>query len=130
MQTDHSARPCSSELLGVVGLHRPVWTTPKFEAGYWCRSTRAGNVYTREALSALVAMAFDDLAAARVVLFTDAQNAASRRLAQACGFLLEGVLRHERRDADGSLRDECVCARTAGGADFRSIRPHDTLRVA
>ena len=57
----------------------------------------------------------------RVELITDAHNTASRRVAERCGFTLEGVLRHERRGADGTLRDTCIYARLAG-ADADAAR--------
>ena len=62
----------------------------------------------------IVAMAFETLAAQRVELISDAENAASRRVAERCGFALEGLLRRERRAPDGSLRDTCVYAKLAG----------------
>jgi RimJ/RimL family protein N-acetyltransferase len=103
----------SGEIVGATGLHRPVWTTPKVEVGYWGRSSTAGRGYVSEAVLAVTAMAFERLGAVRVELVTDAENAASRRVAERCAFKLEGVLRHERRAPDGSLRDTCIYARLA-----------------
>jgi hypothetical protein len=103
----------SGQLLGAVGLHRPVWATPRFEVGYWCRSSRAGGGHVSEAVAALVALAFGTLHAARVELVTDAANIASRRVAERCGFTLEGMRRHDHRAPDGSLRDVCMYAQVA-----------------
>lgn len=111
----------SGELVASCGLHRPVWTTPRFEVGYWCRSSRTGHGFVTEAVQALTQLAFGALHAARVELITDAHNTASRRVAERCGFTLEGVLRHERRAADGTLRDTCIYARLAG-ADADAAR--------
>ncbi len=99
------------ELVGCVGLHRPVWTTPKVEVGYWGRTSETGQGFITEAVTALVAMAFEQLGAARVELVVDEENAASRRVAERCGFTLEGILRHERRAPDGALRNTCIYAR-------------------
>jgi RimJ/RimL family protein N-acetyltransferase len=103
----------SSALVGCVGLHRPDWSVPKFEIGYWCRSGCTGRGYIAEAVDAVVAMAEAELDAARIELITDAQNEKSRAVAGRCGFVLEGVLRNERRGSDGTLRDTCVYARCA-----------------
>ena len=65
-------------MVGVVGLHRPVWTTPKFEVGYWARTNRGGKGYVSEGVMALIEFAFAHLQAARVELITDEDNAASR----------------------------------------------------
>lgn len=100
----------SGQLLGGVGLHRTVWSTPKTEVGYWIRTSRAGGGFVTEAVAALVGYAFEQMRAARVELITDDANTASRRVAERCGFDLEGVLRHERRAPDGSLRNTCVYA--------------------
>lgn len=98
-------------LLGASGLHRPVWTTPKLEVGYWVRTSRRGNGFVAEAVSALTQYAFQHVRAARVELVTDETNVRARRVAERCQFVLEGVLRHERRAPDGSLRNTCIYAR-------------------
>ena len=50
-------------------------------------------------------------AAVRVELVTDELNLKSRRVAERCGFTLEGTLVNERRAPDGSLRNTCIYAR-------------------
>lgn len=102
-------------LVGAVGLHRPAWATPKFEVGYWCRTSRAGQGFVTEGVEAIAGLAFRQLGAVRLEAITDEENLASRRVAERCGFELEGVLRHERRAPDGSLRNTCVYARLRAG---------------
>ena len=97
-------------LVGATGLHRTVWETPRTEIGYWCRSSRAGRGYVSEAVAALARYALGHLRAVRIEIITDEANLPSRRVAERCGFVLEGVLRHERRAPDGTLRDTCVYA--------------------
>lgn len=101
----------SGRLLGATGLHRTAWEVPKTEVGYWCRTSACGQGFVGEAVQALAAVAFGPLQAVRVEIVTDEANHASRRVAERCGFQLEGVLRHERRAPDGSLRNTCVYAR-------------------
>jgi len=101
------------ELVGGIGLHRPVWETPKLEVGYWVRTRYGGRGFVTEAVNGLCDYAFTHAGAVRLDLVTDAQNLASRRVAERCGFQLEGVLRHERRAPDGSLRDTCMYGRLA-----------------
>jgi RimJ/RimL family protein N-acetyltransferase len=118
--------PASGRVLGAGGLHRPVWSTPKVEVGYWCRTSCHGRGYVTEAVSALVDYAFMQLDAVRVELVTDAANAASRHVAERSGFTLEGVLRQERRAPDGSLRDTCMYSRlraAAAEADAGAHKP-------
>jgi RimJ/RimL family protein N-acetyltransferase len=101
----------SSKLVGSVGMHRPDWDVPKTEVGYWIRPSAAGNGYVTEGVQALVALAFDGLRARRIELVTDEQNIPSRKVAERCGFELEGVLRSVQRAPDGSLRNTCIYAR-------------------
>ena len=102
----------SSQLVGCVGLHRPDWSVPKMEVGYWCRTSHTGNGYITEAIAALVQMAQDVFCPVRLDLVTDEANAASRAVADRSGFALEGILRNERRAPDGQLRNTCIYART------------------
>jgi len=101
----------SGRLVGATGLYRTVWATPKTEIGDWCRPSMTGQGFVTEAVSALVANAVEHLRAVRIEIVTDEQNAASRRVAERCGFVLEGTLCHEQRAPDGSLRNLCIYAR-------------------
>jgi len=105
----------TAELVGAVGLHRMAWDTPKVEVGYWGRTSKGRNGYIGEAVMALVDFAFEHIHAMRVELITDEENAPSRRVAERCGFKLEGTLRSERRAPDGSLRNTCISARFPEG---------------
>jgi RimJ/RimL family protein N-acetyltransferase len=102
----------TGQIVGGSGLHRTVWATLKTEVGYWGRASRAHNGFICEAVSALTNYAFGRLGAVRVEIITDEENAPSRRVAERCNFLLEGILHNERRAPDGTLRNTCVYART------------------
>ena len=99
------------EVVGGTGLHRSDWNTPKTEVGYLCRTSRCGAGIATEAVNALSGLALRKLAVARLELVTDEANSASRRVAERCGFILEGILRNERRAPDGTLRHTCIYAK-------------------
>jgi RimJ/RimL family protein N-acetyltransferase len=101
----------TGRLVGSIGLHRTDWQVPKTEVGYWVRTSAAGNRYITEGVRALVACAFGQLGAQRVELITDEENASSRRVAERCGFELEGIRRNVLRGSDGGLRNGCIYAR-------------------
>jgi RimJ/RimL family protein N-acetyltransferase len=101
----------TGQLVGQTGLHRTVWSTPKTEIGYWGRVSRARNGFIGEAVAALTAYAFAELDAVRVEIVTDEENVRSRRVAERCQFVLEGIHRNERRAPDGTLRNTCIYAR-------------------
>lgn len=106
----------SGRLVGSVGLHRTDWQVPKTEVGYWVRRSELGKGYASEGVEALVAWALNGLGAQRVELVTDEENTSSRRVAERCGFKLEGILRNVQRAPDGSLRCNCVYARMPAAA--------------
>lgn len=104
-------RTADGVLVGKGGLHTIDWSLPKFEIGYWIRTSCAGHGYATEATQALVGMARSALGAVRLEIRSDARNAPSRRVAEKCGFELEGILKRARRNAAGELTDACVYAR-------------------
>ena len=77
----------SGQLVGVAGLHRPVWSTPKAEVGYWSRTSRARSGFITEAVQALCQYGFAHLKMARI----------------------------ERRAPSGDLRKTCLYARLPPG---------------
>ena len=103
-------------LVGVAGLHRTDFAVPKSEVGYWSRVSTAGSGFISEAVRALADLAFGTLGVVRLEAVIDEANAASRRVAERCGFALEGIHRHDRRAADGGLRNTCIYARLAAAA--------------
>lgn len=93
------------------GLHRMDWSVPRFEIGYWVRTSFAGRGYVTEMVRALERLAFETLNAARVEIRCDDRNERSFRVAERCGFAFEGVLRCESRGAYDELRDMRVYAK-------------------
>ena len=82
-------RKPDGRFVGKGGLHTIDWSIPKFEIGYWIRTTSAR----------------------RIEITSDARNIPSRRVAEKCGFTLEGIRRASRRDNAGELADSCMYAR-------------------
>lgn len=97
--------------VGSSGLHRIDWTVPRFEIGYWIRTSCAGRGYMTETVSALTDFARNHLRARRIEIRMDARNERSWRVAERAGYPLEAVIRHERRGLDGSLTDGRIYAK-------------------
>lgn len=100
--------------IGRGGLHRIDWDVPKFEIGYWARTRYTGKGYITEAVNAITAFAFDVLKARRVEIRMDDRNRRSWRVAERCGFALEGVLRNNSRRLGEQLEDTRVYAKVRG----------------
>ena len=104
------------KLVASTSLHSINWNVPKFEIGFWCRSSLTGRGYTKEATAELARYAFESLGAHRVDALPDEENTASRAVCKSIGMSLEGVLRNERVTPQGSLRNTCVYAAARSGA--------------
>lgn len=102
----------SGKYLGGSGLHNIDWVVPKFEIGYWLRTSCTGKGYMTEAVHAITAFAFDTLRARRVEIRMDDRNGRSWRVAERCGFALEGILCNHALDNEGKLRDTRIYAKT------------------
>ncbi|MEO8132448.1 MAG: GNAT family N-acetyltransferase [Betaproteobacteria bacterium] len=98
-------------VVGSSGLHRMNWAVPKFEVGFWGRSSFQGKGYATEGVAAIVEFAFGTLGARRVEAFPDEANDRSCKVCERVGLTLEGTLRNERIDPDGTLRNTRVYAR-------------------
>jgi RimJ/RimL family protein N-acetyltransferase len=98
-------------LIGGSGLHDADWNLRQFEVGYWGRSSFSGKGLMTEGVRALADHALELLGATRVFITTDALNVASWKLAERAGFEFEGILRNERRNLSGGLRDTRVYSR-------------------
>ena len=100
--------------IGGSGLHRIDWEVPKFEIGYWLRSSYVGQGYMTEAVTDITNFAFDMLGAKRVEIRCDSLNTRSASVAERLNFPLEGILKSDRRDhVSGELRDTMIFAKTS-----------------
>jgi ribosomal-protein-serine acetyltransferase len=104
----------TQSVVGKGGFHTINWQVPKFEIGYWVRSSRAGEGLCTEAVQALVEFGQVHLGANRLEITSDPRNVPSRRVAEKSGFILEGILRKNMPDpmtsCQGGLRDSCMYA--------------------
>jgi hypothetical protein len=101
-------------LAGCCGLRSPDWSIPAFHIGWWGRAACLGQGFMTEAVSGLLAFATLRLGARRVAAFVDERNVRSVHVCERAGMRLEGLMRHERVDPDGTLRDTCIYAKVSG----------------
>ena len=81
-------------VVGHVEFFRPVGYWDAFELGYQLQDPRhAGKGYTTEAAQPLIDYLFGTKREHRIQLVVAPRNAASRRIAEKCGFTLEGTVR-------------------------------------
>ena len=104
----------TGEFIGASGLHRIDWETRKFEIGYWIRTSQSGKGLMTEAVEGIANFAIRSLLANRIEIRCDSLNTRSARIAERLGFTLEGVLRNEKSDVGGTLRNTMVFAKVRG----------------
>jgi [ribosomal protein S5]-alanine N-acetyltransferase len=84
----------TGELVGHIEFFKPVSYWDAFELSYQLYGDRyAGRGYATEAVQLLVDYLFATKQRHRIHLVIVPENAASRRVAEKCGFSLEGTLR-------------------------------------
>jgi len=82
------------EMAGHIEFFKPVSYWDAFELSYQLYDERfAGHGYTTEAVQLLVDYLFATKKQHRIHLVIVPENAASRRIAEKCGFILEGTAR-------------------------------------
>ncbi len=90
---------------GEVYLANPDWHVPSIELGYFLVRASTGRGFATEAGRAALRYAFETLQVSRVDLQCRADNAPSQRVAERCGFCLEGRQRLRHRMKSGVLID-------------------------
>lgn len=95
----------SDTVIGCCALYCINWDVPSCQLGYWGRTPFQGHGLITEGVRSLVDFAFAELGMRRVETWVDDLNRPSWRVCQRLDFALEGVLRNERIDPDGSLRN-------------------------
>jgi RimJ/RimL family protein N-acetyltransferase len=97
--------------VGTCATSRLDMSVPKVELWYWIRTSLTGQGYMTEALNAIADLMASHLGMKRIQIPIDDRNERSQRVAERCGFELEGILRSYDRAEDGSLENTRIYAR-------------------
>ena len=79
-----------------------------WEIGYHTVKAMTGRGYATEAVRAFLPVMMERLSLSEVDGICDANNIASRRVLEKCGFTYEGTLRREYSRFDGQVLDSCM----------------------
>lgn len=102
----------TGKFLGNIVIWNIIWDIPKFEFGYWLRTSQTGKGYITEAVNALTHYSFTQLGANRVEIKCEIQNTRAQLVPKRLGFELEGVLRNATRTvASDELADVALFSR-------------------
>ena len=104
-------RKYGDDFLGSAGVHHVDWDVPKFEIGYWLRTSATGQGYATEAIAGLCDFCRTSFGARRLEIRCDASNLRSAAVAERAGFALEARRLSDRRDAQHRLADTLLFVR-------------------
>lgn len=97
----------SGALIGDSIIKNIDWMVPKAEIGYCISGEFEGKGLMQEVIWALNQLSFIKLGMERLYLKIATTNDRSIKLAERCGYLKEGVLKHDYKKTDGDLVDIC-----------------------
>ncbi len=100
-------------LLGSVGLERSLDDAAVAEIGYWIGAHERQRGYARRAVNLVAEWAFAEAGIERLEITTHEDNYGSQKVAEACGFKREGVLRRYR-EHHGKRVDLVIYSRLRG----------------
>ncbi|MFF8770473.1 GNAT family N-acetyltransferase [Kitasatospora sp. NPDC015120] len=102
-----------ADLLGTIALRWTDRADGLAMVGYWLLPAARGRGVVTRATRTITRWGFDTAGARRIELAHAVGNPASCRVAERCGFPLEGTLRASFRFGDGLYHDEHLHARLA-----------------
>lgn len=95
----------TGQYVGETYLANPDWHVPCLELGYFLVKDATGKGYAVEAARTVLRCAFEVFQVTRVDLQCRVDNLPSQRVAERCGFRLEGRQRLRHRMKSGALVD-------------------------
>ena len=79
------------------------WDLPEFQIGFFVDKDYEGKGYMTEAVKVTLGFVFQHLNAFRICAECDETNVRSIRVLERCGMVREGLLRENKRNADGTI---------------------------
>ena len=92
-------------LEGFFDIKNIDWSIPKAEVGCYMDEDSAGRGLTSQLATLFCRFCFSEFGFEKLFLRTHHSNVAAKRLAEKCGFTLEGTLRSDYRTTAGELVD-------------------------
>jgi ribosomal-protein-serine acetyltransferase len=95
----------NNRIIGFLDLKNIDWTVPKTEMGCWMDEAFSGKGISAKAFSVFCDFCFDEFQFEKLFLRTHETNMAARKLAEKCGFEIEGKIRKDYKTTSGELVD-------------------------
>lgn len=81
----------NTDMVGVAGLKYIDWINKKTEIMYWVDQDYLGQGITTACVNKLLEVSFNEYKLNKVIIKSSVDNSPSNRIAEKCGFSLEGV---------------------------------------
>ncbi len=95
----------TNALVGFIDIKNIDWNIPKGELGCFMDAKYAGKGLSKQAFSIFTEHCFQELKFKKMFLRTHESNTAAKKLAESCGFQIEGILRRDYKTSEGELVD-------------------------
>lgn len=95
----------SNKIVGFLDLKNVDWSVPKSEVGCYIDEDYASKGITTQAFSIFCSYCFKEYGFEKLFLRTHESNVSARRVAEKCGFEIEGHIRKDYKTTSGELVD-------------------------
>ena len=94
-----------SSIVGFIDLKSIDWSIPKTQIGFYIDEAYAGKGIISEAIQIISNHCFEEKGFEKLFMRIHPDNIAACKVAEKCGFELEGTIRKEYRTIEGELID-------------------------
>ncbi len=95
----------TENIVGFIDVKNIEWKIPKGELGCFLDAKYIGKNISKKALSIVIRHVFNELKFRKLFLRTHETNTSARKLAESCGFEIEGHLRADHKTSEGKIVD-------------------------
>ena len=92
-------------IIGFIDLKNIDWDIPKTQIGFYIDEAYEGKGIISKAVSKIIDYCFDDKGFEKLFMRIHPENLAAQKVAEKCGFELEGTIRKDYKTASGKLVD-------------------------
>jgi RimJ/RimL family protein N-acetyltransferase len=101
------------KLLGGITIWNIIWEIPKFEFGFWLRTSETQKGYMSEAINALTQYCFLELGIKQIEIYCEIKNHVAQLVPKKLNFKLEKILKNDCiAVADGQITDRILFSRS------------------
>ena len=94
-----------NRIIGFIDLKNIDWDIPKTQIGFYIDEAYEGKGIISKAISKIIDYCFEDKGFEKLFMRIHPENLAAKKVAEKCGFELEGTIRKDYKTPSGNLVD-------------------------